>query len=422
LGKAKTNLLEKACGRVVTMKKFSEVLFCLFLVSTLMACSPASKNSKEGSADFGSPKKTFEGELNKEVRSIFSAENELMFDPCDFQNRQKIFEIAEALEKNRPAIEQYGKSLVAQEETSYTKIGPFQFANPAVETPAENKWSDETWSWAEIIKDYEAIKKEPVGKQWFSLNRYVRTIIPSDSYRLVDRGFLGMSRTSGPVMFAIKKTVDQCWATPLCVKPSLNAEQIKFLSHSGSFKLYFPVFDSKTMTHTQKRAQLKKFQETVAVHAQRFDLKLDPNARTEGKTLIIPLDLTAFKEGSRDAATEMEKAWNMDSEFNVKIEEIKKPQPGFIVQVGEEVGGRASVSRDRSVMKLYNLGKLTTMHHEFGHILGFEDNYHTLWDRKSCAYQLEFNSTDIMSDSTSGKVLSTHWEQLKKTYWKADSK
>lgn len=127
---------------------------------------------------------------------------------------------------------------------------------------------------------------------------------------------------------------------------------------------------------------------------------------------------SAFGDGAKDAIAWIEKVWNVDADYRIRIEDVKKPLAGYAANISREVGGRAYVDREKFTMELFNFGRLRTIPHEFGHILGFADNYFTLWNKKTCGYDVEINPGDLMSDSTAGVVLPEHWEQLKKTYWK----
>ena len=81
-----------------------------------------------------------------------------------------------------------------------------------------------------------------------------------------------------------------------------------------------------------------------------------------------------------------------------------------------EAGGRAYVSRIDSLVHLFPRGTSDTFQHEMGHVLGFKDNYYTVWAPGACSYREEGNEADIMSNGGTGRVLDTHWEQLDRQY------
>jgi hypothetical protein len=79
-------------------------------------------------------------------------------------------------------------------------------------------------------------------------------------------------------------------------------------------------------------------------------------------------------------------------------------------------GGRPYVLRSDHTIHLYPLFTSDTFQHELGHVLGFQDNYFTVWSDASCSYREEYNSADIMSNSSTGRVLESHWQALDTAY------
>jgi hypothetical protein len=54
--------------------------------------------------------------------------------------------------------------------------------------------------------------------------------------------------------------------------------------------------------------------------------------------------------------------------------------------------------------------------HEIGHVLGFRDNYFTVWRNDICGYEYQSREDDLMSNSDKGLVLPEHWEELARHY------
>jgi hypothetical protein len=80
-----------------------------------------------------------------------------------------------------------------------------------------------------------------------------------------------------------------------------------------------------------------------------------------------------------------------------------------------EPGQRPYVSASEKTMNLFPMNRVRSIAHEFGHVLGVDDHYYTIWDETQCSYTQETNSEDLMSDSTSGEVTPEEWNSLLKT-------
>lgn len=76
------------------------------------------------------------------------------------------------------------------------------------------------------------------------------------------------------------------------------------------------------------------------------------------------------------------------------------------MHIAENPGERAYVSFARRIMQLFAPARLTTIDHEFGHILGLMDTYYNYVD--------EYNRSDIMS--MKGRVLPEHIQSIKAAY------
>jgi len=118
----------------------------------------------------------------------------------------------------------------------------------------------------------------------------------------------------------------------------------------------------------------------------------------------------------------VEKFWNHGSK-SVSIEWVEKESSSsfekdgiFSFLLNLEVGRRSWVNTGTGTVNLVQPTRIGSIAHEFGHVLGFVDNYHTTWNAQTCKYSFESLPSDIMSESFGGKVSDTHWKELEERY------
>jgi hypothetical protein len=356
------------------------------------------------------------GNLIQAASETYRKENEAYFEPCDFQNRDKIRSLLQDLESKRADIEAFDKARGAKQEPTYTQLGSFKFRTFKATSAPENKWIHYEQSWTNLLKAYDEVKSQPINQDWATLNWEVRIMMSRENARLSLHAFFGASHASGPLVEAIAEASRVCLASPECKKPKLTGEQIEFLSTSGEFKWLLASFDGKQATPEAKRKHLEYFNSLVQEEAKRFRLRRSEQTRVDGTTLVVPLDVSAFGEDAPKAIELLEKDWNIPGEYGLKIESIKKPTPGTEVRVYKP-SEREKVLWHKDVIALFDGDPLKNMSRSLGFILGFSDREFTVWDKKTCTYTVESNPADVMSNGDQGTALPEHWEQLKKVYW-----
>ncbi|MBO9667480.1 MAG: hypothetical protein J7501_11795, partial [Bdellovibrio sp.] len=273
-------------------------------------------------------------------------------------------------------------------------------------------------SWSRIAKIYEAIKKDPTNPAWVKLNLLARGIVSDDQKRIVNGVFYGVKRQSVPMVLEIDRKATACLQVETCTNPELTDAEASFLSSHTLLNYEIRGFKNPKATDEQKRQNFERFATRVHFLADKYGMHKINILKVTDKVLTVPMDLSVLGDDGAALFMEyIEKTWNIDSEYSIKIEAVKDGSPAFKLKVDNVIGGRANVSRNELYMQLYNFGGIKTATHEFGHELGFSDNYYTSWDTDTCAYTTEGNRGEIMSNSAQGAVLPRHWETLKKTYW-----
>ncbi|MBS1971121.1 MAG: hypothetical protein JSU04_12480 [Bdellovibrionales bacterium] len=399
------------------MSKALSILLVGSFLFTLAACQKSSDTPANNEA----VKPLYLGDLDKKMNEIYAQENEPRMDVCDLQWRPKILEIARVLEEKRKDIEALAKKKNSENNIVGTDFGSFKFIDDMSNPPGKDEWTTFTSSWSEIVRDYEIIKDNPQNPYWVNLNRKARGMVADDQSRISYGSFYGLTKDSGPVIIAIKEKLENCQKDLVCTNPGLTDDEWVYLKTNPIYKYYMGILDGSSASSAKKRDVLDRFLKRVQDDASSYGFFKNPVIRTEGKTLIIPLDLSDLGvEGAQKFAALIEKTWNIDSKYSLKVESVTGVEKSsYKILVDNELGGRAFVNWNKLFMQLHNWGRFKTITHEFGHILGFYDNYYTTWSTDTCAYTFQSNSGDLMSDSTEGTVLARHWAKLKEIYWPA---
>lgn len=94
------------------------------------------------------------------------------------------------------------------------------------------------------------------------------------------------------------------------------------------------------------------------------------------------MDLSEIKDSAPAFVDFVERFWNIDKNFTVKLISTQRPEPSFLLAISEEIGGRAFVQYSQKLIKFYNYNRLATIIHEFGHVFGLRDEYYMIlgWD------------------------------------------
>ncbi|MEQ1878790.1 MAG: hypothetical protein ABL958_19270, partial [Bdellovibrionia bacterium] len=134
--------------------------------------------------------------------------------------------------------------------------------------------------------------------------------------------------------------------------------------------------------------------------------------------LELPLDPGVFSSAKNEMAEFIESVWKNDK-VKLKIRWADKTSLPelFQIQLGQAAGGRASMNYNKKSITMNPGTRSRSLAHEAGHVLGFRDEYFTLWDgSENCTYIVEYTEEDVMSTSSSGKVTDVQWKALETVY------
>jgi hypothetical protein len=330
-------------------------------------------------------------------------------------------EIAKALEAKRKDIEAFTKNQPPPKDQPTLQMGSFKVTDNLSNPIGGDFWSYESYSWNEAFSLYNQIKDQPVNLNWKALNRLVRGIVPDDEARIADGFFTQHHRLAGPIFADIRTKINDCLTQEQCTQPDLTLAQKDFLKSNWFFKFYLETLENTEVSHHKKKDYyLPRFLKRIKMEAEIYDFRVNPTIRVEGQSLFVPMNLSVLEDGIPLFIEILEKGWNTDPNINIKLIPTPASSPHYLLKVDDMVGGRAFVAHrsDGGSMQLFNLGSIKTALHEFGHVIGLTDEYYTKWNSQTCEYTTEFNEGNIMSDHNSGQALSSHWEAIKKHYWK----
>jgi len=403
----------KSHYKIIIYQNINLLFRPILLLSLLSGCTFLNNSSKNRNQ---SDNKYFNGDLVTKINEIYSKENEDMYDSCDYKNKEKIFEIVLEINKKDDLIKKTFQE--KSPELPTIKIGKYTFLNYKNDKDPTNEWKTSQDSWNDIIAFYENAKKSDDPVSWARLNRWVRSIISDDEDRIKYGIFYGSTRNSEPILLKIKEKIEICLKNSECINIGFSIDEFTFLSKGRLYSRFLFLLNDKEYPINKKRNLIQKFLNWIDSDLDRYKFNINPIAKIEDKTLVIPIDISVFEADEASFIDIIETAWNLSAGNKIKLLSQKRPAPSFLLNIDDMPGGRAFVQFKNQSIQLFNFGRIKTMIHEFGHVLGLRDEYYTHWDLSTCSYIDEYNEANIMSGSSTGVVLPEHWEKLNLNYWK----
>ena len=383
----------------------SKIILLSLVFAFLTSCNPggSSGNSPEPA------RKLFQGDLDQKASEIYGQKNEDLFYDCDKKQRQMVLEVSAALEANRASILNLQKQLLSQNPNAQiVMMNGYEFVDKKFnEYP--DQWEEDRYSWSDLYFTYNAIKNDPTNTLWVSLNADARSLILEDDDRLSSALHPGFRRGEKDRILRVHAVLMDCYNNENCTTISLEASDEKWL-REGLYHSYILDRMSSSDSVEAKRARIEFLTETIGYGARRHGFRVNKSIKVENGTLVVPLNLEALGSDAHLFTERLEKTWGTQG-LNLKV--INSTE-GYTVKISNTPGERAYVSHGERLMQLFSPTKLSTVDHEFGHILGLMDTYYTSFDQKTCDYVDEYNRGDIMS--AHGKVLPAHIERIKNAY------
>lgn len=393
--------------------KSTSILFLVLMSVGLSACS----NSSSGD---GERARSFTGSLSQRMAEIYGPEDDRNFSDCDLDQKAARIELAQALDQRRDQIETLRAQMRndnAKAETISYKIGRLQVSKVKEPKTGIDQWAQDVYSWNDIVSLYQRIKNQPVDENWVYLNIDVRGVVVDDMDRIVEWANYSIQRLDKPMLEQIYQIVSLC-VEQKCSELKLAPEQIELLKSRD----FYPF-------HLRKLSEAKNPEEyQVAVAKLQKSLKYDvPSFLFSRRSHEVdPATKTIFVQINQDVVQDQKAEFeeltsNVWSKFGLKVV-IRWLQQATVFDLFQikliEDGERAFVSAQDKSINLPPHTRAATISHEFGHVLGLKDEYHTSWAPSECAYHNDFNDGNIMATGAStGQILREHIEKIMKAYF-----
>lgn len=364
-------------------------------------------------------KNKIEGSIEKVIEQHYSDENNFTLDKCDISQKEIKYKIARALDKRAKEITKMAQDL-PESASNYYKFVPMPptVVRELIEVPEiKEGWQASNEGWSDIYEYYNLIKDKPMNISWFHLDSWVRGYLVDDEKRIVRRYNYSIDKDSEAPLSEMKSSVKKCIAEESCVSPKFSRATKAFALKFKMYELFIEYFKSTENDFDTKREFLEKFLNWIEFDLSSFGFVKNESLTRKGFEFNLDVDASVFNPSLTQFANYVETIWTNDT-YKLKLNFVNKDEfPNvFKVLLGDQAGSRAFVNYGKKIVQLYPLVRTGSIGHEFGHVLGFSDNYYTTWHPKTCEYVTQVRENDVMSDSSAGKVTPEKWQKLLEFY------
>ncbi len=396
------------------MKKFILIPLVISVAFNLTACSRSDSDSKA----LDPHQKTYEGDVFQKAQEIYQEMNSESFYECDSNQISTILKLAKTIEDKREKIIELNKKRISDLDSNIRqyKIGPHEFYDPTSTEEFEDKWYEERHSWKDVNEIYEKIAADSESDQWVSLNGYVRSLIVEDSRRIEGSFHHNIQRQLKTTVLNTYNIIKKCHDDSTCTLPAFTEETLSWLNSDVYYKLIYKRLQSDAIEFNKKRKWINWLRGRLDSSIKRFYLfEKNGSITVDSNKVILPLNLDIFAVGINQIKQLIEDSW---SKFGISIQVAPTSNADeiFRISISNMPNERVFVSFEEKLVQLYSPTRSRTLIHEMGHVLGLSERYYTWFNPDTCEYIYEANDADIMSTSTTGKVLPSHIEEIKKAY------
>lgn len=286
---------------------------------------------------------------------------------------------------------------------------------------ARKGWQTEPYSWSTIYDYYRRNLDKNKPNFWTTVNAYVRSLITDDRKRVVYGYNLSLSHDQIEKIPSLKETTESCLTDTRCIQPKWNEEQLNLISEVAAYS-HFHSRLTKARFFREKRNILeklfKRIESDFLLHKDEYNSMVSHH-KNEGKDIYsINLDASNFSDEDRALLEKtITETWNnTENSVSINWKKSTPSMPLFRFLFSMEPNNRSYVNFGLKEIHLFPFTAVRTIAHEFGHVLGFDDHYYTIWDSEKCEYRAQFNEEDIMSGSDTGDVTAQEWESLFEQY------
>ena len=388
----------------------------------LGACGGGTNRQDPESAPINRPAHYEPGSL---VEVLVAIHDSKWKEECDTATESLQFEVAAAIDKHKDEISAFAKAR-ASDPALFDKVdvGPIYLQKRKSLPEKPTGWQEDAdANWKELHARYLKLKGQPMNLDWYLLSREVRSRILDDESRVVYSENYGLTKDDGPKVLELESALDACLKDTACGNAKLSESLKTFVANNSLYDATVGSLQRMDSGADAYRERLAKVRKWVGYDANRYRHTLRSNVKRLSDTeLALVLDPGSFSGATEVIESLLITPWTSDKR-SVRIEWSEAPRAkedglsAFRLLADPTAGSRSFVSYQTQSMTLYSGSQTTTPGHELGHVLGFPDRYFTIWEPRRCAYKVQWNPDDLMSDHTwSPKATAADLETLAAAY------
>jgi hypothetical protein len=338
-------------------------------------------------------------------------------EPCDLVDKDRKQALIAALER---AMSLPDPAPSGPTETPKDLI-PFQgsFLREVPKTPPQKSgWETSYYGWSDALDLFEKKGESMTRDDWMRVNAIVMSTLMEDESRVINGENMGFDHLTIQYLPKIHDSLSTCLQDEKCVNPEFTPEVGLAVRGIPIYSYYLQALESASSSENARKL-ITRFEKRVSVDQKDHQFKMNSLLQKKivgSETLItLPLDPGSLGEEEQNLAQKIiESVW---AKAGTKVlvswgSRGKTPDLFQILFDLTGTGKRPFVGYSDKTLNLFPYSRTRSIAHEFGHVLGYDDHYYTVWNPKGCAYVQESNQEDIMSDSESGEVTLQEWTEL----------
>lgn len=386
------------------------------LIFCLLAVGCAKEKSSESVREAGVKSESITGSLVENVNSVQADEFRTA---CEDKFRDVQLELAKALDAKAGEIDRFVRARGDTSSANFRRVqlGPITARERINSSIPRAGWQSFRNSWSEAWADYQKLRNLPVNADWMQLNMDVRSLILNDVNRVVNGQNFYLDHNSSYGVEMLAGALDACVQNADCSEAPNSGYLQKFIESQPIYFAYRKLIGEKN-AFSEKRRLLQRFQRLVNSDFRRFGFRTNPRMdRVDPGKYELFVDVGPFADVAGQVAAYVESVWRAPgNQVRVRWKNRLDYPELFQLASGTTAGERSYVDWTERQVMLFPDVRVNSIAHEFGHVMGFPDRYYEVWDPSSCSYETQYSADDIMSDSTAGVVLPSHWQDLASHY------
>ena len=252
------------------------------------------------------------------------------------------------------------------------------------------------------------------------MNAEIRSLLLEDETRALNGTNRGIDHENIKHLQTIHQTVDRCLQSSECIEPVFQGELSLAVKSIPMYRFFDQAIRSIPDRESKKK-WLERFAKRTGADLRDHGFRTNRELKftKDGETTLLHLAMDPGILGDEEKGviqSVIESIWQGDlSKF--KIEWGSQNRVADLYKIlfhPASAGERPFVRPAEKTMNLFPENRTRSIAHEFGHVLGFDDHYYTVWDPNRCEYIYETNDLDLMSNSASGDVTPEEWQTLLK--------